>query len=97
MKVSHALPQRPALDLDQLEIVVRRTMDMRNLIRENRRLRRKLAALEGGEEALLFASGMCAITTALLTLLSSGDHLVLVSGVYRRTHEFAHSFLPGFI
>jgi len=54
---------------------------------------RKIATLEGGERALLFATGMCAITTALLTLLSSGDHLVLVSGVYRRTHEFAHSFL----
>jgi cystathionine gamma-synthase len=54
---------------------------------------RKLAALEGGEEALLFASGMSAITTAILALLSAGDHLVMVSGVYRRTHEFAASFL----
>jgi len=54
---------------------------------------RKIAALEGGERALLFASGMCAITTTMLALLSSGDHLVMVSGVYRRTHEFAHSFL----
>jgi cystathionine gamma-synthase len=54
---------------------------------------RKIAALEGGERAVLFASGMCAITTTLLTLLSSGDHLVLVSGVYRRTHEFALDFL----
>jgi len=55
---------------------------------------RKIAALEGGEQALLFASGMCAITTTMLTLLSSGDHLVMVSGSYRRTWEFAHSFLP---
>ncbi len=55
---------------------------------------RKLAALEGGEQALLFASGMSAITTAILALLSAGDHLVLVSGVYRRTHEFAINFLP---
>jgi len=55
---------------------------------------RKLAALEGGEQALLFASGMCAITTTILALLSASDHLVLISGVYRRTHEFATSFLP---
>jgi cystathionine gamma-synthase len=55
---------------------------------------RKVAALEGGERALLFASGMNAITTALLTLLSSGDHLVMVEGAYRRTEEFAHAFLP---
>ena len=54
---------------------------------------RKIAALEGGERALLFASGMCAITTALFTLLSTGDHLVMVSGSYRRTHEFAFSYL----
>jgi cystathionine gamma-synthase len=54
---------------------------------------RKIAALEGGEQALLFASGMCAITTTLFTLLASGDHLVMVSGSYRRTHEFAFSYL----
>ena len=54
---------------------------------------RKLAALEGGEQALLFASGMCAITTTMFALLSSGDHLVMVSGSYRRTHEFAFSYL----
>jgi len=53
----------------------------------------KIAALEGGERALLFASGMCAITTTLLTLLSSGDHVVMVSGCYRRTREFALTFL----
>lgn len=54
---------------------------------------RKLAALEGCERALLFPSGMAAITTALLTLLAKGDHLVMVQGVYRRTFEFADSFL----
>ncbi len=53
----------------------------------------KIAALEGGERALLFASGMCAITTTMLTLLSSGDHVVMVSSCYRRTREFALSFL----
>jgi cystathionine gamma-synthase len=55
---------------------------------------RKIAALEGGERALLFASGMSAITTTMLTLLSSRDHLVMVKGSYRRTQEFARRFLP---
>lgn len=55
---------------------------------------RKIAGLEGGERALLFASGMGAITTTMLALLSSGDHLVMINGVYRRTREFAHGFLP---
>jgi cystathionine gamma-synthase len=54
---------------------------------------RKLAALEGGERALLFASGMNAITTTLLSLLSAGDHLVVVDGCYRRTRQFADEFL----
>jgi cystathionine gamma-synthase len=53
----------------------------------------KLAALEGGGQALLFASGMCAITTTLATLLSSGDHLVLIRDCYHRTREFARTFL----
>ena len=53
----------------------------------------KLAALEGGEVALLFASGMAAITTAMATLLSAGDHLVLFQDCYHRTREFARTFL----
>lgn len=54
---------------------------------------RKMAVLEGGDRALLFASGMCAITTTMLALLSSGDHLVIVRDCYRRTLEFALDFL----
>ena len=53
----------------------------------------KLASLEGGEQALLFASGMGAITTTLLTLLSSGDHLILARDSYHRTKEFALALL----
>ncbi len=54
----------------------------------------KIAALEGGERALLFGSGMAAVTTALLALLSRGDHVVLVTGCYRRTYEFVTTYLP---
>ncbi|MFN2182808.1 MAG: trans-sulfuration enzyme family protein [Anaerolineae bacterium] len=54
----------------------------------------KVAALEGGEQALLFASGMNAITTTLLALLSAGDHIIMVSGAYRRTQQFVSEFLP---
>ncbi len=54
---------------------------------------RKLAALEGGDDALLFATGMSAITTTMLALLSSGDHLVMAFDCYRRTREFATRFL----
>jgi cystathionine gamma-synthase len=54
---------------------------------------RKVAILEGGERALLFASGMSAITTALGALLSAGDHLVMVYDAYHKTREFATTFL----
>jgi cystathionine gamma-synthase len=54
---------------------------------------KKLAIIEGGEDALLFCTGMNAITTALSILLSSGDHLILVEGCYHRTREFTSAFL----
>jgi cystathionine gamma-synthase len=54
----------------------------------------KMAALEGGERALLFASGMGAIATTLAALLRSGDHLILARDVYHRTRDFASDFLP---
>lgn len=56
----------------------------------------KLAKLEGGEKGLLFASGMCAITTALLVLLKSGDHIIITNDSYRRTRDFVVNFLPKF-
>ncbi|MGC9359992.1 MAG: trans-sulfuration enzyme family protein [Anaerolineae bacterium] len=54
---------------------------------------RKLAALEGAEKALVFASGMAAITTTLLTLVHAGDHIILTSDCYRKTRQFALEFL----
>ena len=57
---------------------------------------RKLAELDGGERALLFSSGMAAITSLLLALFSAGDHLIVVGGVYRRTRAFAREHLPRF-
>ena len=51
-------------------------------------LHAKLAALESGEAALAAASGMAAITTALLTVLSPGDHLLAQDCLYGGTHDF---------
>ncbi len=47
----------------------------------------KLASLEGGEAALVAASGMAAITTALLTVLGQGGHLLAVSPLYGGTQS----------
>jgi cystathionine gamma-synthase len=56
----------------------------------------RLAALEGGEEALLFASGMAAVTTTLLTFLKAGDHIIFTDDIYRKTREFGQNFLNRF-
>lgn len=58
-----------------------------------RSVERKLSALEGGEETVLFASGMCAATTAFLALLPSDSHLIVTSDCYRRTRQFINQFL----
>jgi cystathionine gamma-synthase len=54
---------------------------------------RKLCELEGAEEAVLFASGMCAATTLFLALLPRGSHLIVTSDCYRRTRQFIGEFL----
>jgi cystathionine gamma-synthase len=56
----------------------------------------KIAALDGAEEALLFSSGMAAVTTVLLSFLSSGTHLIITDDAYRRTRQFCLNFLRRF-
>jgi len=58
-----------------------------------RAVERKLCELEGAEEAVLFASGMCAATTLFFALLPKGGHLVITSECYRRTRQFIESYL----
>ncbi len=68
-------------------------------------LHRKLAAVEGGEAALVTASGMAAISTTLLTVLRPGDHILAQRTLYGGTHDFitetlvrwgvTHTFVDG--
>jgi cystathionine beta-lyase/cystathionine gamma-synthase len=51
-------------------------------------LHKKLAVLEGGEAALVTASGMAAVTTLLLTVLRNGDHLLAQNCLYGGTVTF---------
>jgi cystathionine gamma-synthase len=57
---------------------------------------RKIAALDGAEEAAVFSSGMAAATTTLLGLLKAGDHVVMTSDCYRRTRQFILTFLSRY-
>src|SRR5262245_41674530 len=59
-------------------------------------LHEKLAALESAEAALVPASGMAAISTTLLTVLASGDHLLAQAGMYGGTHGFLAEECPAF-
>jgi cystathionine gamma-synthase/cystathionine gamma-lyase/cystathionine beta-lyase len=58
----------------------------------HRYLHDKLKALEGAEAAVATASGMAAVTTALLSLLKTGDHLLLGDCLYGGTHGFITKF-----
>lgn len=53
-----------------------------------RYLHDKVAAIEGSEDALATSSGMAAITTALLSVLRTGDHLLASDCLYGGTHDF---------
>jgi len=59
-------------------------------------LHAKLTALENAEAALVAASGMAAITTSLLTILSAGDHLLIQDCLYGGTHDFVTKVLASF-
>jgi cystathionine beta-lyase/cystathionine gamma-synthase len=53
-----------------------------------------IAELEGADAALLFASGMGAITTSILALLKSGDHIVAQRDIYGGATKFLSQWLP---
>jgi cystathionine gamma-synthase len=61
-----------------------------------RTFERKVAGLEGVDDAVAFASGMAAVTTTILALVKSGSHVVLFSDCYRRTRQFVTGFLDRF-
>jgi cystathionine beta-lyase/cystathionine gamma-synthase len=59
-------------------------------------LHKKLAAVEGADAALVAASGMAAISTALLTVLKTGDHLLIQDCTYGGTDSFVTHEFAGF-
>jgi cystathionine beta-lyase/cystathionine gamma-synthase len=55
-----------------------------------------IADLESTEGALVFASGMAAITSCIFTAVRSGDHIVAQQAVYGSTYDFLAHWLPRF-
>lgn len=61
-----------------------------------RTVEEKLAALDGGEEATLFASGMGALVGLLMAHLNAGDEIVFFDECYHRSREFCRKHLTRF-
>ncbi|WP_238177830.1 trans-sulfuration enzyme family protein [Paenibacillus contaminans] len=61
-----------------------------------RQLEERLARLEGGEQARCFASGMAAISTAVISLVRSGDHIICVDQAYGPAKDLMTSILTRF-
>lgn len=56
----------------------------------------RIAHTEGAESAALFASGMAAISTAILSVCKSGDEIVSTPGLYGGTYRFFRDRLPDY-
>lgn len=59
-------------------------------------LEKAAGELENGEDALAFASGMAAISAAILTLVRSGDHIVAPASMYSTTTNFFNELTDKF-
>jgi cystathionine beta-lyase/cystathionine gamma-synthase len=59
-------------------------------------LRKKLAALDGAEDALVFGSGIASISIPILSLLKQGDHVISVAKPYSWTVKLFENLLPKF-
>jgi len=57
---------------------------------------RRLADMGGAEDCVVFSSGMMAITTTILSLVHTGDHIVVTDDSYKKTLEFCKSYLKRF-
>ena len=61
-----------------------------------RAVEKRLAALDNGGDAVLYASGMNAVTSVLLSILPTGSHVIMTDDCYRRTRQFCLTFLKRF-
>jgi cystathionine gamma-synthase len=57
---------------------------------------RKLAALEGSEDAIVYSSGMAALVGLVMAKLSAGDEVVFFDECYHRSREFCAQHLSRF-
>jgi len=59
-------------------------------------LNKKMAAFEGADDALIMASGMAAISSAIISNVKAGDHVICVQNPYSWTNQLLSVLLPRF-
>ena len=59
-------------------------------------LEARIARLEGAEDAIVYPSGMSAVTSLFLTVLRPGTHIIMTDDCYRRTRQFCLTTLKKF-
>ena len=59
-------------------------------------LRKKIAALEGADDCLVFASGAAAISAAVMSQVKAGDHVICVDKPYGWADKLLKNYLPRF-
>ncbi len=92
MANSYALPEDPSgVNWSGVDV----PLYTRNSGTNQQGLQSKLAALEGGEEAVVLASGVAALHGVFFTHLRSGDHVVVSDVSYEATWRLFSELLPG--
>lgn len=59
-------------------------------------LRKKIAALEGAEDALIFSSGSAAVAAAVMSVVNAGDHVICVNKPYSWTNTLLSKYLSKY-
>ena len=59
-------------------------------------LEKRFALIEGAEDSAFFASGMAAITTAVLSVLKEGEEVITIPALYGQTFNFFNNELPKY-
>ncbi|TKC88056.1 aminotransferase class I/II-fold pyridoxal phosphate-dependent enzyme [Trinickia terrae] len=95
MANSYQLPDDPSsLNWSDSQTLSQTLLYTRNLGHNQLCLERKLAAMERGEEAVVFATGVAALHSIFFTFLKSGDHVVVSDVTYEAVWRLFSELLP---
>lgn len=108
-EISTDIPANPAIHQTS-NFIFKSTEDMRRALRHENEipfytrganptvlaLQKKIAALEGTDQSLIFSSGSAAITAAVISQVKAGDHIVCVMNPYSWTKKLIGDILSRF-